>query len=75
MSRDTSSTAVGRPRLVTVNRQQMVMRTIDVERLIDADHPARSIWELVGRLDLGRYYAEIAAVEDVRGEIIPIRKC
>ena len=58
---------VARPRLVAVNRQQMVMRTIDVELLIDADHPARSIWELVGRLDLSRYYAEIAAVEGRAG--------
>jgi transposase len=53
--------------LVAVNRQQLVMRTIDVELLIDADHPACSIWELVGRLDLSRYYAEIAAVEGRAG--------
>ena len=51
---------VTRPRLAAVNRRQMVMRTIDVERLIEEDHPARAIWELVGRLDLSRYYAEIA---------------
>ena len=38
---------VTRPRLVAVNRQQMVMRAMDVERLIEEDHPARSIWELV----------------------------
>jgi len=45
----------------------MVMRAIDVERLIEDDHAARSIWELVGRLDLGRYYADIAAVEGRAG--------
>ncbi len=45
----------------------MVMRAIDVERLIEEDHPARSIWELVGRLDLSRYYAGIAAVEGRAG--------
>ena len=56
-----------RPRLVAVNRQQMVMRAMDVERLIEEDHPARSIWELVGRLDLSPYYAEIAAVEGRAG--------
>jgi hypothetical protein len=38
--------------LAAVNRQQMVMRPVDVELLIDEDHSARSIWELVGRLDL-----------------------
>ena len=58
---------VTRPRLAAVNRQQMVMRAIDVERLIEEDHPARAIWELVGRLDLSRYYAEIAAVEGRAG--------
>jgi len=45
----------------------MVMRAIDEERLIEEDHPARSIWELVGRLDLSRYYADIAAVEGRAG--------
>jgi hypothetical protein len=47
------NTRVARPRLVAVDRRQLVMRTIDVELLIEEDHPARSIWELVGRLDLG----------------------
>lgn len=45
----------------------MVMRTIDLELLIDEDHAARSIWELVGRLDLSRYYADIEAVEGRAG--------
>ncbi len=58
---------VTRPRLAAVNRQQMVMRAVDVERLIEEDHPARAIWELVGRLDLSRYYAAIAAVEGRAG--------
>ena len=43
------------------------MRAMDVERLIEEDHAARSIWELVGRLDLSRYYAVIAAVEGRAG--------
>jgi transposase len=53
----------GKPRLKRVERQQMVWRAIDVERLIDADHPARAIWELLGKLDLGRFVAGIKAVE------------
>jgi transposase len=55
------------PRLAAVNRSQMVMRAIDVERLIDEDHSARAIWALVGRLNLRRYYADIAAVEGRAG--------
>jgi transposase len=43
------------------------MRTVDVEMLIEEDHPARAIWELVGRLDLSRYYAEIGSVEGRAG--------
>jgi transposase len=45
----------------------MVMRAIDVERLIEEVHPARAIWELVGRLDLSGYYAGIASVEGRAG--------
>ena len=64
-----------RPRLAAVNRRPLVLRTVDVELLIEEDHSARSIWELVGRLDLSRYYAAIAAVEGGgRGAIIPTRK-
>src|ERR1019366_9909482 len=59
--------SVPRPRLAAVNRCQMVMRAIDVELLIDEDHSARAIWELVGRLDLGRYYAGIVSVEGRAG--------
>jgi len=56
-----------RPRLAVVNRRQQVLRAIDVEHLIEEDHPARSIWQLVGRLDLRLYYAEIGAVEGRAG--------
>jgi transposase len=38
------------------------LRTVDVEALIEDDHSVRTIWSLVGRLDLSLYYAEIAAV-------------
>jgi hypothetical protein len=55
-----------RPRLVAVNRCQMVMRAIEVERLIEEDHPARSIWQLVGRLDLSKYYAQIGLAQTCR---------
>jgi len=55
------------PRLVSINRQQLVLRSMDVEKLIDEDHCVRAIWELVGRLDLRRYYERIAAVEGSAG--------
>ena len=59
--------ATALPRLNSINRQQLVLRTLDVEKLIDDDHSARCIWELVGRLDLRMYYSQIAAVEGQPG--------
>jgi len=38
-----------------------------VERLIGEDHPARAIWELVGKLDLSSFRQTISAVEGVAG--------
>ena len=55
------------PRLTSIDRRQILLRTVDVEKLIDEDHSARSIWELVGRLDLSRYHAQIEAVEGRAG--------
>src|SRR5262249_56313738 len=54
-------------RFVYVNRQQLVMRTIDVEQLIEADHPARAIWEFLGRVDLSGFSEGIQAYEGERG--------
>jgi hypothetical protein len=45
----------------------MRLRTVEVEQLIDEDHRARSLWELVGRLDLTLDHAQIAAVEGHAG--------
>src|ERR1700690_604953 len=55
------------PRLASIDRSQLLLHSIDVEKLIDEDHCARAIWELIGRLDLSRYHAEIAAVEGHAG--------
>jgi transposase len=55
------------PRLVSIDRRQILLRTVDVEKLIDEDHSARSVWELVGRLDLSLYHAQIEAVEGGAG--------
>jgi transposase len=54
-------------RLKAVNRQQMILRAVDVEKLTEADHAALAIWELVGRLDLSGFKAEIESVEGAAG--------
>ena len=54
-------------RLKSINRQQMILRAVDVEKLIEPEHPARAIWELVGRLDLRRFTATIESVEGEAG--------
>ncbi len=56
-----------RPRLKPINRQQLVMRPMDVEQLVAEDHEVRAIWEFVGRLDLSQYYEEVEAVEGEAG--------
>lgn len=53
------------PRLRTVDRCQMVLRPTNVEQLIEADHPARAIWEIVGQQNLDGFYGAIEAVEGV----------
>jgi len=35
------------PRLTSINRQQLVLRSIDVELLIDESHSARLVWQLI----------------------------
>lgn len=54
-------------RVKVINRQQLLLRPVDVDQLVGWDHPVRGIWELVGGLDLSRYYADIEAVEGVAG--------
>lgn len=56
-----------RVRRKEINRQQMLLRPVEVEKLVDLDHPVRAIWELVGRLNLEFFYAEIESVEGVAG--------
>ena len=51
------------PRIVRADRRQVLLRPTDLESLLPADHRARAVWSFCERLDLSRFYAEIAAVE------------
>lgn len=57
----------GKPRLQWIDRNQLLWRAVDVERLIGPDHPARAIWELMGQRDLAAFYNRIEAVAGVAG--------
>jgi len=56
-----------RVRRKEINRQQLLLRPVEVEKLVERDHPVRAIWELVGRLNLELFYAAIEAIEGVAG--------
>lgn len=51
----------------SVDRSQVMMATIHVEELIGADHKARAIWELVGRMDLSRFSEPLRTAEGSAG--------
>lgn len=36
------------PRFRRVERRQLQLDVLDVERLVDEDHPVRAIWEMTG---------------------------
>lgn len=56
-----------KPRLKVINRQQLVMRPMDVEQLVPEDHEVRGVWEFVGRLDLSQYDEDIEVREGEAG--------
>jgi transposase len=45
----------------------MMLRPVEVEKLVAEDHEVRAIWEFVGRVDLSEYYEEIEVVEGEAG--------
>lgn len=62
-----SEASVSKPRYEVIDREQLCWRPIDIERLIGADHPARAVWEFIGRLDLRPYQEDARAVEGKAG--------
>ncbi len=55
-------------RVKPIDRSQSFWGAIDIEKLIDKDHPARGIWAMVCRLDLRRIEEKIKAVEGRAGQ-------
>ena len=49
------------PRLRRPQRDQVLMEPVCLEDRLAADHPARTVWKVVERLDLSAFYAAITA--------------
>lgn len=56
-----------KPKWRTVERTQTMMANIYVEELISADHKARAIWELAGRLNLSRFAESVKTAAGCAG--------
>lgn len=67
MKKSNAEEKLRRVRLKSINRQQMMLRPVEVEKLVAEDHEVRAIWEFVGRMELSGYYEEIEAVEGEAG--------
>ena len=63
-------------RIRTLLMQEMdeLMRTVDVEKSIEQDHPARGIWAAVEQLEMTPFERSIRAV-DTRAKAHWIREC
>ncbi len=59
---DSTSAQTPKPRLRTVDRQQL-LPDMPLEDLLDTDHQARVVWDFVSQLDLSLLYARVRAVE------------
>jgi transposase len=57
----------GAPRLLTAERRQVALRTVDLDGLVAEDDPVRDVWAFVEGLDLSPLYAAIAAREGEPG--------
>ena len=52
----------GAPRVLAPERNQVELRACDLESLLAADHPGRTVWAFANALDLKPLYAQIRSV-------------
>jgi transposase len=50
-----------------IDRNQIMIRPVDVEKLVEEDHPVRAIWAMVCQLDLSRFERHVKVVEGGKG--------
>lgn len=62
-----SPAGLAKPRFRPIDRRQLFFRHIDVDSLIEQNHPARAIWSVVEQLDLSPFAAQVQATEGSAG--------
>jgi transposase len=58
----------GAKRFKPIDREQICWGTIDIEKFIGPDHPARGIWAMVEQLDLSALEEKVRSVEGHAGQ-------
>src|SRR5258708_2285502 len=61
----------GKPRMRSPVRDQLELQAVDLDSLVDAEHPVRVIWIYVAQLDLSALEEKIAAREHTPGQAPP----
>lgn len=56
-----------RKRFKVINRNQLMIRPVDVERLVEEEHAVRAIWAMVSQLDWSRFEENVKVVEGGQG--------
>lgn len=56
-----------RKRFKPINRNQLIIRPVDVEKLVAEDHAVRAIWAMVCQLDWSRFEEDVKVVEGGKG--------
>lgn len=66
-ARESPPATPARPRFKPIDRNQPFFRAVDVQALLEEDHPARAIWAFVEKLDLSRFAEKVRAVQGAAG--------
>jgi len=66
-STQTASGSEPRKRFKAINRNQLMIRPVDVEKLVEEDDAVRAIWAMVCELDWSRFEDDVKVVEGGRG--------
>ncbi|MEX2261344.1 MAG: IS1182 family transposase [Bryobacteraceae bacterium] len=56
-----------KPKLKPIHRSQLMMKVVDLESWVEPNHPARAIWDLMGRMDLSGFYDKIRSRQGEKG--------